>query len=509
LIEQNIPFLSLKKITKMYPGTVALRDVDIDFYKGEVVALVGENGAGKSTLVKILAGVIEPTKGEIILNGKAVKLGNPKVAVELGISALHQELSLCDNLSVVQNLFLGNEEKRIKLIPNVSRMKETAMNYLKMFDVEFSPLVPLKNLSSIQREIVQICQALIRNSQFILFDEPTAAMEEMDVEKLFRIIRDLKSKGKTILYVSHKLSEVIEIADRAVILKNGMKTGELKKSEFDIDKIVRLMAGRDVEVIKKYSSEPMNSQDEIVLKVEHLTTEIVKDISFDLKKGEILGFAGLIGSGRSETIRAILGLDPTKKAGEIYLYGKKVIIKNPYDAIKKGISYLPEERKSLGIFPTLDIEYNLSISSIRNNSYFGLIPSRFKIRKLAESYKDSLKANIPSLSGSMGTLSGGNQQKVLLARCLSTDPNILILDEPTRGVDVETKSEIYELMKNIVKRGKSIIMISSELDEVVNMSDRIIVMHEGKIFKILENRSRNIPKEDIVALMSGVEEVKL
>ncbi|MEM3828716.1 MAG: sugar ABC transporter ATP-binding protein [Conexivisphaerales archaeon] len=510
LMEENKNILlSLRGITMVYPGTVALKKVNADFYKGEIVALVGENGAGKSTLIKIISGLIEPTEGEIILNGKTIHLSSPNVAFEVGISALQQELNLAGNLNVTQNIFLGNEKKRWKLIPNISEMKEIAMNYLKLFDVDFSPSKPVNTLSSVQREIVQICQALVHDSQFILFDEPTAAMEEMDVKKLFEIIKNLKSNGKTILYVSHKLSEVIEIADRAIVLKDGMKVGELKKSEFDINRIVKLMAGRDVEIMKKYLNGMPDSKCKSVLKVEHLTTESVKDVSFELKQGEILGFAGLIGSGRSETMRAILGLDPTKKRGKVYLHGEEVVINNPYDAIKKGIVYLPEERKTLGIFPTLSVEENMSISSIRNESYFGIIPNKSKIRKLAESYKEALKANIPSFSSSMNTLSGGNQQKVMLARCLLTNPDILILDEPTRGVDVETKSEIYELMKNIVKEGRSIIMISSELDEVVNMSDRIIIMHEGNIVKILENKSGSISKEDVVALMSGLEEVKL
>ncbi len=283
---KNVPFLSLRGITKLYPGTTALKNVDADLYKEEIVALVGENGAGKSTLIKIISGLTEPTEGKIIFNGKEVHLSTPNIAFKLGISALHQELSLAENLNIAQNIFLGNEKKRWGVIPNTYEMERISINYLNLFDIELSPSRSVKTLSSIQKEIVQICQALIHNSQLVIFDEPTAAMEEMDVKKLFTIIRDLKSKGKTVLYVSHKLSEIIEIADRAIVLKNGMKVGELERSEFDIDRIVKLMAGRDLEVMKRYSSETLSSNEEPVLKVDNLTTEIVKNISFELKKAK-------------------------------------------------------------------------------------------------------------------------------------------------------------------------------------------------------------------------------
>ncbi len=508
MAENQNAILSVKKLTKMYPGTIALKNVDLDFYNGEVVALVGENGAGKSTFIKILSGVIEPTEGDIFLDGKKVHLTNPKVATKLGISALHQELNLIDYLTVAQNIFLGNEKRR-GIIPDSIEMENMSKRYLKMFGMTFSPSQLVKNLSNIQKEIVQLCQALVHDAQFLLFDEPTAAMEENDVEKLFEIIKNLKNNGKTVLYVSHKLSEVVEIADRTVVFRNGMKVGELKKNEFDIDRIVSLMAGRDIEVMKNYTSESSESENETVLRVEHLTTKSVTDVSFELKKREILGFAGLIGSGRSETVRALLGLDPTVTSGDVYLYGKKIAIKNAYVAIRKEISYLPEERKLLGIFPTLSIEENLSISDYKNLSYAGIVLNKRESRKIAESYKEMLNIKVTSWEATMNALSGGNQQKLLLARTLSTNPNIVVLDEPTRGVDVETKAEIYELMKAIVKQGKSIIMISSELDEVMNMSDKIVIMHEGKVVKIVDNRSRNILKEEIVSLMSGIEGAKL
>ncbi len=508
MTENQNPILSVKKLTKMYPGTIALKNVDLDLYKGEVVAVVGENGAGKSTFIKILSGVIEPTEGDIFLNGEKVHLTNPKVATKLGISALHQELNLIDYLTVAQNIFLGNE-KRKGIIPDSTEMENISKRYLKMFGMTFLPSKLVKDLSNIQKEIVQLCQALVHNAQILLFDEPTAAMEENDVKKLFEVIKDLKNKGETILYVSHKLSEVVEIADRTIVFRNGMKVGELKKNEFNIDRIVNLMAGRDIEVMKSYTSEPSESKDETILKVEHLTTKSVTDVSFELKKGEILGFAGLIGAGRSETVRALLGLDPTIISGDVYLYGKKFAIKNAYSAIRNGISYLPEERKFLGIFPTLSIEENLSISAYKNLSYAGIVLNKRESKRIAESYKEMLNIKITSWESSMNALSGGNQQKILLARTLSTNPNIVILDEPTRGVDVETKAEIYELMKAIVKQGKSIIMISSELDEVMNMSDRIVVMHEGKVVKIVNNKSRDILKEEIVSLMSGIEGEKV
>ncbi len=496
------PILSVKELTKIYPGTVANKNINVDFYEGEILALVGENGAGKSTFIKMIAGVVKPTSGKIFLNGNPLILNSPRDAFKAGITALHQELNMVRDLTVYENIFLGSEIRK-GVVPKKNKMIEEAKKYLKEFDSSISPLSKIEELSSVQKEIVQICQALAHKSKIILFDEPTAALEEVDVKKLFKIIRRLKGEGKSILYVSHKLSEVIEIADRAIVFRNGIKVGELRKEKMKAETLVKMMAGRDINVMKEFS-ESSRIHEKTVLKVENFNSSRVKNISFELKEGEILGFAGLIGSGRSEAIQAILGLDPSKTRGEVFLDGEKIKIKRLTDAVSKGISYLPEERKSFGIFPTLDIKSNLSILSLKNMAKHGIMLNRKSMKEVSENYREILNIKVNDINGYMTELSGGNQQKVLIARCLATNPRILILDEPTRGVDVETKAEIYELMKEFVsEKGKAIIMISSELDEIMNMSDRIIVMYEGEIVDILDKSKGKITKEMVVAAMSG------
>ncbi len=499
------PILSVRSLTKVYPGTIANNNISVDFYPSEVIALVGENGAGKSTFIKMLVGVEKPTSGEIVFGGRRVVFDSPRDAFNVGIAALHQELNLVNELTVAENIFLGSEIRKggKGVSPDTRQMVEEAARYLKMFDPNISPLAKVKELSSVQKEIVQICQALVHHSEVILFDEPTAALEESDVQRLFDVIKQLKSEGKSILYVSHKLSEVIKIADRAVVLRNGFKVGELRRNELDVDRLVKMMAGRDVEVMKSFSVSGAERK-QAILRVEGVSSSNVRDISFELYENEILGFAGLVGSGRSETIQAILGLDPSKYRGDVFLDGRKVKIRKLSDAVRLGIAYLPEERKSFGILPTLSIKENISILLLRGTSRYGMVVNRQKVNEIAEEYKRILNIKVSDMDGTMTELSGGNQQKVIIARCLATNPRVLILDEPTRGVDVETKAEIYELMRAFIsEEGKAIIMISSELDEVVNMSDRIVVMYEGRIVTILDKHECSITKEDVVSAMSG------
>jgi ribose transport system ATP-binding protein len=499
-MERNL-ILSARQITKIYPGTIANENIGIDFYSGEVLALVGENGAGKSTFIKILSGVIRPTLGYLMFEGKKVEFSNPKDAFDTGIATLHQELNLSEELTVYENIFLGSELKN-GFLPKKSDMIMESKKYIELFKESFSPLVKAKLLSPVQKEIVQIIKALIHNSKVILFDEPTAAMEENDVKKLFEIISHLKEEGKSILFVSHKLSEVEEIADRAVVLRNGKKAGELQKEEINQDKLINLMAGKDVEIL--LHKESKNLEPNYILSVKNLNSSKIRNMSFDLRENEILGFAGLIGSGRTEAMMAMLGVDSSRKVEQIVINGKNVKIRTLSDAMKLGISYLPEERKHFGIFGTLNVSENLGILSLKETAKFGFIKNNIKILDISNKYKAILSINIPSFMDSMSTLSGGNQQKVCIARCLAINPQILILDEPTRGVDVETKAQIYELIKSFVKESKKgVILISSELDEIVSLSDRIAIMYEGSLVKILDNSSKNIKKEELVALMSG------
>ncbi len=499
------PILSVRNLTKVYPGTVANNDISVDFYGGEVLALVGENGAGKSTFIKMLVGVEKPTSGDIMFKGKKVVFNSPRDAFNIGIAALHQELNMVDELTVAENIFLGSEIRRSErgVVPDVAKMVEEARKYLEMFDPSISPLARVKELSSVQKEIVQICQALVHHSEVILFDEPTAALEESDVTRLFDVIRQLKAEGKSILYVSHKLSEVIQIADRAVVFRNGFKVGELRRQELDVDRLVKMMAGRDIEVMKSFSISKREKR-RVLLRVEGVSSSSVRDISFELYENEILGFAGLVGSGRSEAIQSILGLDPTRYGGDVFLDGRKIRIKKLSDAVKLGITYLPEERKSFGILPTLSIRENISVLLLKRTAKYGMLVDRQRVEEVAERYREILNIKVSDMDGAMTQLSGGNQQKVIIARCLATNPRVLILDEPTRGVDVETKAEIYELMRGFAsEEGKAIIMISSELDEVVNMSDRILVMYEGRIVTVLDKHERTVTKEDVVSAMSG------
>jgi len=471
----------MEGIEKRFPGVHALKNVNFELKPGEVHALVGENGAGKSTLMKVLTGVYKKDGGRIIYKGKEVDIPNPRVAQEMGISIVYQDLNLMPHLTVAQNIFIGREPRRKKFLffldeDEINRKTKELLNMLHM---KIDPDIKVSNLTIGKQQMVEIAKALSFNSEVIIFDEPTAALSEAETEELFNIIRKLKNQGIGIIYISHRLEELKKIADRVTVMRDGQYIGTVNMNETSLDEIINMMVGR--EIYETLREKEVEDDSEIVLEVRNLKRgKEIKDVSFKLRKGEILGFAGLVGAGRTEVARAIFGADPID-SGEIYVKGKKIHIKSPSDAIKHGIAYLSEDRKRYGLMLDLDVKTNIILPSIKEFlSYLGFINSK-KEDKVCNNYIDRLKIKTPSLKQKVKNLSGGNQQKIIVAKWLLRNCDILIFDEPTRGIDVGAKNEIYKLLNELVKEGKSIIMISSELPEIIRMSHRIIVMYEGRI----------------------------
>ncbi|ADQ06416.1 ABC transporter related protein [Caldicellulosiruptor hydrothermalis 108] len=473
--------LLMEGIEKSFPGVQALKNARFELMPGEIHALVGENGAGKSTLMKILTGVYQKDAGRIVYKGREVEIPNPKIAQEMGISIVHQELNLMPHLTVAQNIFIGREPRRksFSLFLDEEEMNKKTKELLDMLHLKVDPKTKVANLTVAKQQMVEIAKALSFNSEVLIMDEPTAALSEGEVEELFNILRKLKANGMGIIYISHRLEELKQIADRVTVMRDGQYIGTAKIDEITIDEIISMMVGR--EIYETLREKEVKENSEIVLEVSNLKRgNEIKDVSFKLRKGEILGFAGLVGAGRTEVARAVFGADPVE-SGEIYVRGKKVHIKSPSDAIKHGIAYLSEDRKRYGLMLGLDVESNMVLPSMKEF----LNPLGFVKKKRAEricnEYVKKLRIKTPSLNQKVRNLSGGNQQKVIIAKWLMKNCDILIFDEPTRGIDVGAKNEIYKLLNELVNEGKSIIMISSELPEILRMSHRIIVMCEGRI----------------------------
>lgn len=469
--------LTMKGIDKTFPGVHALNNVDFDLYKGEVHALMGENGAGKSTLMKVLTGIYKKDSGTITYEGKTVEFNNPREAQEAGIVIVHQELNFLGHLTVAQNIFIGREYMKGNRIDD-DRMIEEAARLFQRMGVDIDPTDKMSNLTVGKQQMCEIAKAISHEAKIIVFDEPTAALTETEVEELFEIIRDLKKKDVGIIYITHRMDEVKVITDRVSVMRDGAYVGTLISKDSTKNDIINMMVGRVIyEEPKTESKVPKDAP--VVLKVENLNAgRFVQNVSFELRKGEILGFAGLMGSGRTETARAIFGADP-KDSGDIYINGVKVDIKSPQDAVKHGIGYLSEDRKRYGIVVQRNVAENSTMACLENFMK-GIFINKKKECKETEKYVDSLAIKTPSIDQLVVDLSGGNQQKVVLTKWLVKNCDILIFDEPTRGIDVGAKSDIYKLMNELVKEGKSIIMISSELPEILRMSDRIVVMCEGR-----------------------------
>lgn len=481
----NDTLIRMEGIDKRFPGVHALNDCRFDLVSGEVHALVGENGAGKSTLMKILSGVYQKDSGRVELKGKAIELHNTKQAQSLGISIIHQELNLMKHLSAAQNIYIGREHnKALPLLVDDAAINEKTRELFKRINLDLDPQVKVSELTVAKQQMVEIAKALSFNMDVLIMDEPTSALSDTEIEDLFRVIADLKAQGKGIVYISHRMDELKRICDRVTVMRDGCYVATAAMKDISIEQIIAQMVGRAV----FESSHPHGdtSKAELVMEVKGLCRgRRVRDVSFNLHRGEILGFAGLLGAGRTETARAIFGADAID-SGEVFVKGKKVSIKHPKDAVRHGIGYLSEDRKQYGLALGLSVGTNTVMASLpRFLKSFMIVDDR-RIRSVAEDYVNRLQTKTPSVDQKTQNLSGGNQQKVVISKWLVRDCDILIFDEPTRGIDVGAKSEIYRLLNELADQGKAIIMISSELPEILRMSHRVVVMCEGKVTGILQ-----------------------
>ena len=499
----NKTILEMKKIEKSFSGVHALKGVDFALRSGEVHALMGENGAGKSTLMKILTGIYKADSGEIICFNKKCDFNSVKDSQALGISIIHQELNQVNDLTVAKNIFLGREKLRFGCFIDDKKMQIESKKLLDYVGVNINPNEKISNLTVGQQQMVEIAKAISFDSKILILDEPTTALTEPETKELFKIMKELKSKGIGMIYISHRMDEIKKVSDRVTVMRDGEYIGTVKTEEVTDEEIVKMMVGRKITTTKKEKSRVKNNSP-VVLEVKNLNNgEKLKNISFRLYKGEILGLSGLMGAGRTELARVISGADSFSK-GEIFINGKKVSIKNPADAVKKGICYLSEDRKHHGLLLNKSVLENSLLSSLEKYSNYGFVNDK-KANKDAKEQNDKLKTKAPSLSVSVNNLSGGNQQKVIIARWLLKDSEIFIFDEPTRGIDIGAKSEMYDLIEQLSEKGKSVIIISSELSEILHVSDRILVMCEGRITKeipIGEANQENIMK---FAMMRGSE----
>ena len=475
--------LTMKNIKKSFSGVAALKNAELELNKGEVVALMGENGAGKSTLMKILTGIYSKDEGTVTFEGKEVEYKSVSESEEAGIAIVHQELNMMNDLTVAQNLFIGKERKKGIFIDD-AKMAQDAKELFKKLNVDINPNVKIGSLTVGKQQMVEIAKAISTNAKVIVFDEPTAALTDSEIEELFKVINDLRAKGTGIIYISHRMDEINVISDKVIVMRDGEYVGTLVTKECTKDDIIKMMVGRTVFMEPKTKSD-VSADAEVVLRCENLNRgKHVKNVSFELRKGEILGFSGLMGAGRTEVARLIFGADPMD-SGKIYIHGKEVSIKSTKDAVNAGIGYLSEDRKRYGLLVDKSVEENTCLSSLEKFTK-GLFIDGSKSKTVSEKYVQELRTKTPSVTQIIKKLSGGNQQKVVIAKWLVKDSEILIFDEPTRGIDVGAKSEIYDLMERLVQEGKSIIMISSELPEVLRMSDRVVVMCEGRITGCLD-----------------------
>jgi inositol transport system ATP-binding protein len=474
------PLLSFKNISKAFSGVEVLKDISFDVNAGEVHALMGENGAGKSTLMKILMGLYQPTSGKVFFEGQDIPKANIHTSMDLGIAMIHQELLLIPELSIAQNIFLGREAHSFSWLKE-KELNQKTENLFKSIGIELNPKRKVKTLSIAEKQMVEIVKAISQNAKIIIMDEPTSALSDEEVEKLFVLIKGLKAKGVAIVYISHKMSEIFQIADRITVLRDGEHISTQKSEELNDQSLIQQMVGREIKDLFPAGNAVLGND---LLEVKGISkTGKFEPISFTLKAGEVLGLAGLMGAGRTEVARAIAGFDKIDQ-GEIWLSGEQINAKSPKHATAKGIVYLSEDRKALGFIPELSIAQNLSLSSLFQNSVGPFIQAKSENQAALESQKlFNIKAR--GIDQSVGTLSGGNQQKVVIGKILRTNPKVIIFDEPTRGIDIGAKTEIYKLIRELGAKGIGIILISSELPEIVGLCDRVIVLSQGKQKAIL------------------------
>ena len=494
--------LRMEGIEKLFPGVHALNNCRFEIRRGEVHALVGENGAGKSTMMKVLTGIYKRDGGTIHYKGREIDLSSPEEAQALGIGIIHQELNLMPHLSVAENIFIGREPMRGPFLDK-KKANADARKLLNSLRIDIDPTIPCNKLSVAKQQMVEIAKALSYDSELLVMDEPSAALTEAEVQELFRFIRDLKKRGHAIIYISHRLDELPQITDRITVMRDGQYVGTVNTADVTKEQIIAMMVGRVIYEQPKTKSEVPEGAP-VILEARGLIANNVKNVSFKLKKGEILGFAGLMGAGRTETMRALFGADP-RAGGEILLNGKPVKIESPADAVDLGIGYLSEDRKAFGVAVGLSVNENSVLANLDKYSSGGFV-NRRRVNEVTQEYVDKLSIKTPGVRQLVKNLSGGNQQKVVIAKWLIKNCDILIFDEPTRGIDVGAKSEIYQLMNELVRMGKSIIMISSEMPELLRMSDRLVVMCEGRVTGELDISESTQEKIMTLATMAKSEE---
>lgn len=490
----NNYILTLKNITKEFPGVKALDDVTINIERGTIHGLVGENGAGKSTLIKVLAGIYQPNKGEIILDGKPCRFNSPIEARRAGISVVHQEIKLAEPLSVAENMFLGNVQLKNGLV-DWKGMRRRAREIVEDLGMDIDINAQVSSLTVAKKQIVEIMHAINNNSRILIMDEPSAVLTDRELEVMFRIVKQLRDEGITIIYISHRLDEIFGLCSNVSVLRDGCHIDTIPVASVDRQGLINMMVGR--EMGQEYPKEVGNVGGTI-LEVKNLSRGILQDISFEVKSGEVFGISGLVGAGRTELARAILGIDKPE-SGEVYVRGKKVHYRTFADAIRDSLGLIPEDRKLQGLVQIMSVKRNTTLVNMKRVLRAGVISSSLE-EKLSKEYADKLHVVTPSMETEVQYLSGGNQQKVVIAKWLFQNSEILFLDEPTRGIDVGAKAEIYRLINRMAKEGKTIIMISSEMPELLGMCDRIMVMHEGH--KMGELNAAEATQEKIMALCS-------
>lgn len=472
------PLLQAQGISKAYPGVIALDRVSMHLSAGEILAIIGENGAGKSTLMKCLAGLVTPDAGEVLIDGQATQLAGVQDAMSRGISLIHQELNLADNLDIAQNIYLGREPQRFGLIDRKA-MHAGAKQVLDEIGLDLPPTTPVAELSTGRQQMVEIAKAVSTDARVIIMDEPTASLSDSETQRLYEVVERLSRKGVGIIFISHRLEEVKRLAHRVTVLRDGKNAGELSREQTEHDAMVRLMVGREASTLYQYEARPLG---ETALQVTGLVTQAFPEhrLSFEVRAGEIIGLAGLVGAGRTETLAALFGIDPPL-AGEVRVLGKTVSIGNPKSAIAAGLALVPEDRKAQGVVLEMSIRENTSMACLAEHATGGVLINRAKEKNLAKEMNDKLATKTPSVEQVVQNLSGGNQQKVVLAKWLTTKPKVLLMDEPTRGVDIGAKAEIYRIMEELAHQGVAVLFVSSDLEEVLGISDRVLVIHEGRI----------------------------
>ncbi len=492
--------LELKDIAKYFPGIKALDNVDFTIRTGEVHALIGENGAGKSTLVKIMTGVYQPTKGKILMEGSEVHFGTAHDAQAAGVAAIHQEASMFTELTVTENIFMGHHLRKKGGTLDWKAMRQHTQELLDRLELDINPDTLIKNLGTAQRHMVEIAKALSVDAQLVIMDEPTSALSLHEVEELYKIIRQLKDEGKAIVFISHKFDEIFEICDYFTVFRDGQYIGEGEVATSSVDEIVKMMVGRSLGHMFPKKEAAIG---EAVLDVKGLSLPgFFKNVSFTLHKGEILGFFGLVGAGRSEVMRTIFGIDK-KSEGTIVLNGHEIHISSPRLAMQRGIAYVPEDRQEQGAILEMSLSHNITLPQIDKISPFGVLNKKTE-KTITEEFGNKMEIKAANWKVNANTLSGGNQQKVVLAKWLATDPDILILDEPTKGIDVATKAAVHEFVSEMAAAGLAVILVSSELPEVLGMADRIVVMHEGHVSKVLNRDEAN--SDNVILAATGHEE---